>query len=95
MLLPRPSFRNQGYCSPSHDAAQRPPVCNLEEARQSFAVVVENFPNDRKAPDATFKLGKVYHLLGDNARARQLLTQVSAGASSAAKLAQAYLKENF
>jgi len=67
---------------------------NLEEARQSFTVVVENFPNDRKTPDATFKLGKVYHMLGDNERARKLLNQVASGNSSAARLAQDYLRDN-
>lgn len=67
----------------------------LEPARVAFATVVEKYPQDRKAEDATFKLGKVYHLQGDNARAKALLTKVAVGDSGAARLAQSYLRDNF
>jgi len=46
-------------------------------------------------PDAAFKLGKVYHLMGDCERATELLNQVSAQHSgkSVARLAETYLKD--
>ncbi|MCK9502891.1 MAG: tetratricopeptide repeat protein [Porticoccaceae bacterium] len=68
---------------------------NLPEAEKAFGAVTVSFPAHRKAPDAMFKLAKVYHLQGQNDRAKQLLTKVAAGNSSAASLAKAYLSENF
>lgn len=65
------------------------------DASKAFSVVVDQYPEHRKAPDAAFKLGKVYHLQGDKAKAKSILTGVAAGNSNAARLAQAYLKENF
>ncbi len=65
------------------------------DASKAFSVVVDRYPEHRKAPDAAFKLGKVYHLQGDKAKAKSILTGVAAGNSNAARLAQAYLKENF
>lgn len=67
----------------------------LEVARKEFSIVLEKYPGDRKAEDAGFKLGKVYHLLGDNARAKTQLTKTAAGTGTAARLAQSYLQENF
>lgn len=67
----------------------------LDSARKEFAIVVEKYPNDRKAEDAGFKLGKVYHLLGDNAKAKAQLNKAAAGTGTSARLAQAYLRENF
>ncbi|MGD9661612.1 MAG: tol-pal system protein YbgF [Porticoccaceae bacterium] len=68
---------------------------NLPEAEKAFGAVTVSFPAHRKAPDAMFKLAKVYHLQGQNDRAKQLLTKVAAGNTSAASLAKAYLSENF
>ncbi|TNF08692.1 MAG: tol-pal system protein YbgF [Gammaproteobacteria bacterium] len=68
---------------------------NLEQARQSFNTVISSYPAHRKAPDATFKLGLVYHLMGDNTKAKSLLEKAAAGNDNAAKLAQSYLRENF
>jgi len=65
------------------------------DASKAFSAVVNQYPENRKAPDAAFKLGKVYHLQGDKAKAKSILTGVAAGNSNAARLAQAYLKENF
>ncbi len=67
----------------------------LELARQSFSTVVDNYPAHRKTPDSTFKLGQVYHLLGDKAKAKALLEKAASGNDNAARLAQSYLKENF
>ncbi len=65
------------------------------DASKAFSAVVNQYPENRKAPDAAFKLGKVYHLQGDKAKAKSILTGVAAGNSNAARLAQAYLQENF
>lgn len=67
----------------------------LELARQSFSTVVDNYPAHRKAPDSTFKLGQVYHLLGDKAKAKPLLEKAASGNDNAARLAKSYLEENF
>jgi tol-pal system protein YbgF len=66
-----------------------------EMARQAFTLVVEQHPNHGKAMDATFKLGKIYHQLGETDRARDLLEKASKGIGGAASKAQSYLKNNF
>lgn len=66
-----------------------------EMARQAFTLVVEQHPNHGKAMDATFKLGKIYHQLGETDRARKLLEKASKGIGGAASKAQSYLKNNF
>ncbi|WIO73379.1 tol-pal system protein YbgF [Porticoccaceae bacterium LTM1] len=66
----------------------------LEKSRDSFAMVVNNFPTSRKAPDAAYKLATVYHQLGDAAKARELLEKVAAGNSKAAQLAKQYLQDS-
>jgi len=48
-----------------------------ELARQAFTAVVEQHVGHSKAMDASFKLGKIYHQLGDNKRARELLEIVT------------------
>ena len=68
---------------------------NLEQARQSFTIVVEDHPDHRKVTDATFKLGTVYHSLGNNDKAKSLLEKAAAGDSSAARKAKQYLTDNF
>tara|TARA_R110000822_G_scaffold59736_24_gene149058 strand:- start:8818 stop:9588 length:771 start_codon:yes stop_codon:yes gene_type:complete len=67
----------------------------LEPARQSFSMVVDNYPAHRKASDSTFKLGQVYYLLGDKAKAKALLDKAAEGNDNSARLARSYLKENF
>jgi tol-pal system protein YbgF len=66
-----------------------------EMARQAFTLVVEQHPKHSKAMDATFKLGKIYHQLGEIDRARELLEKASRGTGGAASKAQNYLKTNF
>ena len=68
---------------------------DLNAAETSFATVVNDFSSDRKVPDALFKLGRVYHLQGQNDKARAALTRVAATNTSAAALARAYLQDNF
>mgnify|MGYP001176431052 CR=1 FL=1 len=66
-----------------------------ELARQAFTLVVEQHPSHGKALDATFKLGKIYHQLGELERARGLLETAAKGTGGAANKAQSYLKNNF
>lgn len=68
---------------------------DLQQSRDWFSKLLEKFPNDRKVPDAQFKLGKVHHLLGDSAQAKALLADVAAGNGDSARLAKQYLQENF
>ena len=57
--------------------------------------MVNLYPDHQKVPDALYKLGVVYHRLGDVNRAREYLTQVRRQypQSSAAGLAKTYLAE--
>ena len=68
---------------------------DLPKAQQWFSDLLADFPDSRKVPDAKFKLGKVYHLQGQNDRAEQLLGEVANSGADAARLAEQYLKENF
>ena len=72
------------------------PEPNYEKARQALAQVIEFFPDHQKVPDAAFKLGKVYYLMGDCVKARELLKQVveQHQGKSVAKLAGSYLRDN-
>lgn len=67
----------------------------LELARQAFAQVVNLYGDDAKVPDSLYKLGVVYHRLGDNDRALQYLDRVinEHGEHTAADLARSYAAE--
>ena len=65
----------------------------LEQSRQWFTRLLEEFPDHPKGPDAGYKLGTVYDKLGDKDKARELLQQVAAGTSNAARLANSYLEK--
>lgn len=67
----------------------------LPQARDWFAKLLQDFPDSNKVPDAKFKLGKVYHLLGDKKRAKPLLEDAAAGLGDSARLSKQYLKDNF
>ncbi|TQV86115.1 tol-pal system protein YbgF [Exilibacterium tricleocarpae] len=68
---------------------------DLEQARQWFTRLLDGFADHRKAPDAKFKLGKVYDQMGDKSRAKVLLEEVAASGTDASRLARNYLAENF
>jgi tol-pal system protein YbgF len=71
------------------------PEPDYEQARQALSQVIAFFPENRKVPDAAFKLGKVYHLMGDCVRAEDQLREVieQHGGKSVAKLAESYLRD--
>lgn len=68
---------------------------NYQKARQAFAQVISFFPDHRKVPDAAFKLGITYHLMGDCDQARNRLEGVVAQyqGRAVAKLASNYLRD--
>jgi len=68
---------------------------NIELARESFAVLLSQYPGHSKVPDAKYKLGTTYDLLGDKVQAKTLLEEVASTSSNAAKLAKAYLAKHF
>ena len=67
----------------------------LELARQAFVQVVNLFGDHDKVPDALYKLGVVYHRLGDNSSSLRYLDRVAAeyGEHAAASLARSYAAE--
>ncbi len=67
----------------------------LPQARDWFAKLLQDFPESNKVPDAKFKLGKVYHLMGDKKRAKPMLEDAATGLGDSARLAKQYLKDNF
>ena len=66
-----------------------------EDARAHFAQVDLLYDDHPKVPDALYKLGEVYSMLGDTERARQYLNRVinDHPTSTAAGLARKYLAE--
>lgn len=68
---------------------------DLSSAIAEFDVVVKNYPQHRKAPDALFKLGKAHNVRGDGQTARILLNRVISdyrdSGSNAVQLAKDYL----
>jgi TolA-binding protein len=69
------------------------PEPDYEAARQALVQVIKSYPDSNKVPDAAFKLGKVYHLMGDCQRAKASLSDVAKTYStkSAGKLAERYV----
>ena len=65
---------------------------DLESSRQSFTMLLSQYPDNSKVPDALYKLGVVYHQLGDTQRSLEFLNRVRSEhpQSSAAGLAQTY-----
>lgn len=67
----------------------------LEQSRQWFARLLGEFPEHSKVPDAKYKLGRVYDMLGDKATAKKMLEEVVASKTSASNLARDYLDTHF
>ncbi|BBB26500.1 tol-pal system protein YbgF [Amphritea japonica] len=66
----------------------------LEPAKVAFEQVQQMFPQHRKAADASYKLGVIYHQMGDQTKADAMFkdTITRYPESSAANLARDYLK---
>lgn len=67
----------------------------LQQSKDWFALMIKEHPNHQKAPEAKFKLGKVYHLLGETDKAKKILREVANANVAVASLAEDYLKQNF
>ena len=67
----------------------------LEKSRQSFAQVVNKYSDNPKMADSLYKLGVVYHRLGDRTKALEFLNRAQSQfpGTPAAKLAQSYAAE--
>jgi tol-pal system protein YbgF len=70
-----------------------------ESARQSFKLLIDQYPDNTKVPDALYKLGRVHFMKGNRDRAREYLdrviSQYGSSDSSAAKLAQDFIDQNY
>ena len=67
-----------------------------EASRQSFMLLLDQYPDNAKIPDALYKLGRVYFMKGNNDRAREFLNRAMSEYpdSSAARLAGDFLDQN-
>lgn len=68
-----------------------------ELARQSFKLLLDQYPNNPKVPDALYKLGRVHFLKGNLDRSSEYLNRVinTYAGHPAAQLAQDFLDQNF
>ena len=70
-----------------------------ESARQSFKLLIDQYPDNTKVPDALYKLGRVHFMKGNRDRAREyfdrVISQYGSSDSSAAKLAQDFIDQNY
>ena len=64
-----------------------------DDARISFEMVLIDFPESPKVPDASYKLGRVYDLLGEPKKSREILQTVvqKYPQTAAARLSETYL----
>ena len=71
----------------------------LDDARKAFIVVVNQYPEHQKTADSKLKLGKVYHQLGEEAKAKEMLRMViddyAKTSPGTARLAENYLNQHF
>ncbi len=65
------------------------------QAKAWFSKLISDFPASPKVPDAKLDLGRVYYFMGDKVSAKSTLSEVAAGSTDAARLAQKFLSENF
>jgi tol-pal system protein YbgF len=72
---------------------------DLEQSRQSFSVLLTEYPGNSKVPDALYKLGRVHFMKGNREKSLEYLDRVireyGSTNSSAVKLAQDFINENF
>ena len=72
---------------------------DLESSRREFTLLLDQYPDNTKAPDAMYKLAKVYFDKGNREKAREYLDRVisefGSSNSSAVKLARDFLRQNY
>ncbi len=67
----------------------------LSDSELWFNRLLTDFSSHSKVPDAKYKLGTVYHQLGQDAKAKKLLQEVAGSDTTAAQLARDYLAKAF
>ncbi len=67
-----------------------------EASRQSFMLLLSQYPDNAKVPDALYKLGRVHFIKGNSQRSREYLERVMREYpdSSAARLAGDFIDQN-
>ena len=68
---------------------------NTESAEKAFLQIVELYPEHQKAPDAQFKLAKIYFDNNEKDNAKVLFEMLAAGDTESARFAKAFLEENY
>jgi tol-pal system protein YbgF len=68
---------------------------DFAQAKKWFELMIKDYPTHQKIPEVKFKLGKIYHSLGDNEKAKNLLKQAANSSDPVAAQARDYLKQNF
>ena len=72
---------------------------DLESSRQAFMLLLDQYPDNSKIPDALYKLGKVHYMKGNRERAKEFFDRVirdyGSGNSSAVNLARDFLRDNY
>ena len=72
---------------------------DLEASRQSFALLLSQYPDNSKAPDALYKLGKVQFLKGNREKAKEYLdlviVQYEGTNNAVVKLARDFIAQNY
>ncbi|MDG2047254.1 MAG: tol-pal system protein YbgF [Halioglobus sp.] len=76
---------------------KQPP--DLEASRQSFVLLLAEYPDNSKAPDALYKLGKVQFMKGNREKAREymdlVISQYGSTNNAVVKLAREFIAQNF
>ena len=72
---------------------------DLESSRQSFALLLSQFPDNAKVPDALYKLGKVQFMKGNREKAREYLdlviSQYGGTNNAAVQMAKDFIAQNY
>jgi tol-pal system protein YbgF len=72
---------------------------DLEASRQSFVLLLAEYPDNSKAPDALYKLGKVQFMKGNREKAREymdlVISQYGSTNNAVVKLAREFIAQNY
>lgn len=76
---------------------KKPP--DLEAARQSFVLLLAEYPDNSKAPDALYKLGTAQFMKGNREKAREymdlVISQYGSTNNAVVKLAREFIVQNY
>jgi tol-pal system protein YbgF len=66
-----------------------------KSAADNFELLISEYPNHSKVPDAQFKLARIYFDQNKKSEAREILDKVAASDSDAALLAKSFITKNY